>query len=163
MARDSSCWRWMWKVSQKSDLWSGWDLSYLISGLDSFPHTKESGSLCPGSLDLPCLQCPCVISGSSESVKSGNHKLGKVGRETGGVWSNLLLQQGPPEQVTQDCVHIAFECLQWGTLHALSGQSSAWSLHRGEILPHVQMELLGHQFLPIPPVPFLGLREQSLT
>lgn len=47
-------------------------------------------------------------------------------------------------------------------LHSLSGPLVSVLSHPQQKVLHFQVELCVHQFLPVPPVPFLSTREQSL-
>lgn len=65
-----------------------------------------------------------------------------------------MLKQGPREQVTQVCVHMAFECVLDRRLHSLSEQPvPVLSDPHSTVLPHVQVEFPVLQFVPIASCP----------
>lgn len=131
----------------KSDIWSGWDLSYLISGLDSFsPHKgiwfplpsvslwhswQLLGMLNQGITNWGRLEAKLKVSGPT-SCSSRPPRAGCPG-----LFLNISSEGHSTPSLTIQCLVTAQE----------------------EILPHVQVEFLGHQLLPFL---LLGLRGQSL-
>ena len=94
-----------------------------------------------------------------QHTESQNHRIVGVGRALCGSSSPTLLpKQGHPEQAAQDLVQAGLEYLQRRRLHSLPGQPVPGLRHpqRGEVLPHVQVELPLLQFVPIAPCPVAG-------
>jgi len=62
------------------------------------------------------------------------------------------------EQAAQDPVQASFEYIQRRRLHNLSGQPVLvlCHSHNQEVLPHIQMQFLLFQFVPIAPCPVAG-------
>lgn len=69
------------------------------------------------------------------------------------------VKQGSPKQVLERCAQIAFEYLQRERLHSSLSRQCVPVLghaHSKEILTHVQVEFLLHQFLSIASCPIVG-------
>jgi len=82
-----------------------------------------------------------------------------VGRDLWGSSSPTPLpKQGHLQQAAQDLIQTGFEYLQRRRFHNPSGQPVPVLHHpqSKEVLPHVQMELLMLQFVPIAPCPVAG-------
>jgi len=91
--------------------------------------------------------------------ESQNHRIVGVGRDLCGSSSSTPLpKQGHLQQAAQDCIQAGLEYLQRRRLHNLPGQPDPGLRHpqREEVLPHVQMELLMLQFVPVAPCPVTG-------
>ena len=92
-------------------------------------------------------------------TQNHTHRMVGVGRDLCGSSSpTLLLKQGHLQQAAQDLVQAGLEHLQRRRLHNLPGQPVPGLRHpqREEILPHVQLELLVLQFVPVAPCPVTG-------
>jgi len=82
-----------------------------------------------------------------------------VGRDLCGSSSPTPLpKQGHLQQAAQDCIQAGLKYLQRRRLHNLPGQPVPMLHHpqSKEVLPHVQMELLMLQFVPLAPCPVAG-------
>jgi len=82
-----------------------------------------------------------------------------VGRDLCGSSSPTpLLKQGHLLHAAQDLVQVGLEYLQRRRLHNLPGQPVPVLHHpqSEEVLPHLQMELLVLQFVPVDPCPVAG-------
>ena len=88
-----------------------------------------------------------------------NHRMLGVGRDLWGSSSPILLpKQGHLQEAAQDHVQAGLEYVQKRRLHNLPGQPVPVLRHpqREEVLPHVQMEPLLLQLVPITSCPVAG-------
>jgi len=86
-----------------------------------------------------------------------------IGRDLCGSSSPTPLpKQGHLQQAAQDIVQAGLEHLQRRRLHNLPGQPVPVLRHpQREVLPHVQLELVMPQFVPLPLVLSLGTTVKS--
>lgn len=82
--------------------------------------------------------------------QSHSHRMAEVGRDP---WRpsgpSLLLRQGHPEHFAQDHIQVDFEYLKRRRFCRLSGQPVLKSPHGKEAFPHIQLEVIVFQFVPI--------------
>ena len=115
--------------------------AHSLRGCDAAARTE--GNLCP--------------------YHASGHRMGQAGRNhSGSSGPSSLLKQNNQSTgngtVSRQFWNISSE---GGSTASLGNLFRAQSLPRTEVLPHVQVELAGHQFLPVPLVPLLGPTEQS--